>query len=81
MNITKSNNKYYSENYGLKSKIKNLWNKFLDIIRGLSVLATFLLIPACIGAVVYYAFVCYDFFRVLMFLAVLYVVVDTNKKL
>ena len=61
--------------------IKMMWNKLLDIIRGLCVLATFLLIPVCIGAVVYYTFVCYDFLRVLMFLAVLYVVIDTNKKL
>lgn len=61
--------------------IKIMWSKLLDVIRGLCVLATFLMIPMCIGAVVYYAFVCYDFKRVLMFLAVLYVVIDTNKKL
>lgn len=61
--------------------IKQMWNKLLDIIRGLCVLATFLLIPVCIGAVVYYTFVCYDLFKSLLVLAVLLVAVHVNKEL
>lgn len=79
--FTNNDKFYYSKNYGIISKILKVWNKFLNIVNGLCILATFLMIPFSLGGIVYYSFVCYDFFRVLMFLSILYVMAVINKKL
>lgn len=61
--------------------IKQMWNKFLEIVSGISCLISFFLIPLCLGSVVYYTFICYDFKRVLMLVVVLLASVFTNTKL
>ena len=81
MNVKKSNNKYFSEKDGCKSKLTRAYNGICNFIKWLCLTATLLLIPACIVGVVYYFFVCYNPVRVILCCIMLWSAIYSNMKL
>ena len=66
---------------GFIGKVSSLYNTLCNFIKWCCLTATLLLIPISIGGIVYYAFVCYNLVRVLMFCIILWVMLDSNIKL
>lgn len=61
--------------------MQRLFDKLFSIIRSIVISVTFIMIPMCLGLIVYYSIVCYDLYRVLMYIAILVVAIYTNKNL
>lgn len=72
---------YYSKEYGVIHKVKKAYLALCSFIKWLCVFSTLLFIPVSIVGVVYNTFVCYDFFRVILYCIILYVMIDSNRKL